>query len=521
MCKVLEKRRSPILRQRDLWSIIRPMATQDQSWMAMFSDFRGTLRIRVRGVSMLPTLRPGDEVLVEPLAAADLRPGDWVVLRGERGGGFVHRFLGWRHGRVLTKGDGHRRCDPLWPPQAVWGRVIEAYRAGRRIYDRSPQRLRRERRLAWRHRVSGTVWQWLHRGRSLLGSMLLLLLTAVAVYAAVTVTDYAAVWSGDAVRLTWETASEVGNLGFYVWRSESESGTYQKIAVRVPGNQPAEFVPGVGSEVGGTYEVYDDAVTAGHSYYYKLQDVPDSGTAGEFFGPFAPAAPPTATPVPPTATATPTATPVPPTATPIPPTATPAPSVRFWAEQTTVPAGTCTTLQWQTEHVQAVYIDGQGTLGVGAKTVCPCAAETHILHVLYPDGRGEDFSVALAVTGHCAAPATDTPTPRPSNTPTPRPTSTPRPTATPLPTATPRPTATPTALRPSPTPTATSAAEQLSPLPIPPTPTAPPSVTATPLVVAGSRPEPPYGVPFWIYGGGALLGGILIALGGWLWHKQQ
>ncbi len=486
---------------------------------------------------MLPTLRPGDELLIESVAADDLMLGDWVMVR-DRQGGYVHRFLGWRHGEMLTKGDAHRRSDPLWPPQALLGRVTEVYRDGQRVYARTPARLRRERRLARRHRLSGAVWDWLHRCKALVGLLGLWLITALIVQAAVTVTDFGASWSEERVRITWETASEVGNLGFYVWRSDNEDGTYQKIAVRVPGNSPAEFVPGVGSEVGGTYEVFDDSVTVGQSYFYKLQDVPDNGSAGEFFGPFSPEAPATATPsptatatpIPPTATPLPpTATPLPPTATPIPPTATPAPLVRFWADSSSLAAGTCTTLQWQTEHVQAVFLDGQGTLGIGAKTVCPCASVTHVLRVLYPDGHSQEFPLTISVSGQCETPATVTPTakptPRPTATPQRQPTTPPRPTATAVPTATPRPTSTATpqsTATPHPAfPTVSEtplSALMISPLGTPHTATV--TVTVTPPLVEGVPPSPRKVSYVWLYGGG-LLGLTLIALGGWLWYKQR
>nr|HID13623.1 sigma-70 family RNA polymerase sigma factor [Anaerolineae bacterium] len=95
----------------------------------------------------------------------------------------------------------------------------------------------------------------------------------------------------------------------------------------------------------------------------------------------------------PTSTVTPTPTPLAPTATPRPWTATPtppptpAPHIAFWADATTVQAGTCTTVRWETEHVQAVFFNGQGVPGLGFHQTCPCVTESHILDVLLRDGQ--------------------------------------------------------------------------------------------------------------------------------------
>ena len=137
-------------------------------WLdAITENLSGPLRLRVNGRSMLPTLRPGDEVVVHPVTAEALEPGDWVVVRNAQGA-FLHRYLGRRDGAVVTKGDGHRALDPLWPSDAVLGRVVEAQRDGRCFYRRTPGRLRREKVLAAGHHVLGDVWSVLRRVKALL-----------------------------------------------------------------------------------------------------------------------------------------------------------------------------------------------------------------------------------------------------------------------------------------------------------------------------------------------------------------
>jgi hypothetical protein len=130
---------------------------------------------------------------------------------------------------------------------------------------------------------------------------------------------------------------------------------------------------------------------------------------------------PTDTPVPPTGTQVPpTDTPVPPTDTPIPPTATftptptPQPQIKFWADATTVAAGSCTTVRWETANVKAVFFNGQGLAGIGTHQTCPCSAETHTLDVLLPNEEHDIRTLTINVTGSCVTP---TPTPTPTATP--------------------------------------------------------------------------------------------------------
>lgn len=68
------------------------------------------------------------------------------------------------------------------------------------------------------------------------------------------------------VTLEWETASEVGNLGFNVLRSLSENGTYEKINDKLIPSSP-----------GRKYTFTDNEVRAGQRYYYKIEDVSTSG----------------------------------------------------------------------------------------------------------------------------------------------------------------------------------------------------------------------------------------------------
>ena len=71
------------------------------------------------------------------------------------------------------------------------------------------------------------------------------------------------------VRLSWETASELSNLGFHVYRAESETGEYRRVTTRL--------VPGLGSSpVGARYDYVDGPLPEG-SYFYMLEDVDRRG----------------------------------------------------------------------------------------------------------------------------------------------------------------------------------------------------------------------------------------------------
>jgi hypothetical protein len=74
----------------------------------------------------------------------------------------------------------------------------------------------------------------------------------------------------DHVLLEWETASEIDNAGFHLWRSETEDGEYVRITDSLI---PAEGSPTLGVE----YEYEDLDVEPGRTYYYKLEDIDTDG----------------------------------------------------------------------------------------------------------------------------------------------------------------------------------------------------------------------------------------------------
>jgi hypothetical protein len=91
-----------------------------------------------------------------------------------------------------------------------------------------------------------------------------------AVTTSVELLSFTAVGREGAVDLSWQTASELGNLGFHLYRSASASGPYDRITTAL--------IPGLGSSpVGATYGHRDQGLTNGVRYFYKLEDVDTSG----------------------------------------------------------------------------------------------------------------------------------------------------------------------------------------------------------------------------------------------------
>lgn len=93
----------------------------------------------------------------------------------------------------------------------------------------------------------------------------------------VTLASFTATGHDSYVLLEWETASEIDNAGFNIWRSEAEADPYTKLN--------ADLIPTQGGPTtAASYSYLDDAVTNGVTYWYKLEDV-DLYGVGTMHGP--------------------------------------------------------------------------------------------------------------------------------------------------------------------------------------------------------------------------------------------
>lgn len=94
----------------------------------------------------------------------------------------------------------------------------------------------------------------------------------------IVVTQVRAAESGGSVWVEWETAVEVGTVGFRVWRLDPESGEREAVG---------GFIPGLlVSPAGGTYRVADPGAEVGGTYTYWIEEVVASGRR-RTYGPFA------------------------------------------------------------------------------------------------------------------------------------------------------------------------------------------------------------------------------------------
>jgi hypothetical protein len=88
---------------------------------------------------------------------------------------------------------------------------------------------------------------------------------------AVTLASFEAEAQPDGIRVRWETTSEVGNLGFNLYRAETPAGPRTQVnPVLIPSQAP-------GGTQGASYEYLDASVQPGQVYYYWLEDIHQSG----------------------------------------------------------------------------------------------------------------------------------------------------------------------------------------------------------------------------------------------------
>ncbi len=97
----------------------------------------------------------------------------------------------------------------------------------------------------------------------------------------VTLASFRAAAQTDGVLLMWQTASEVDNLGFEIFRSLQKDDGYQLLS-SFRNNSDLKGL--LNSSVGKTYRYLDQTTQSGQTYYYKLADVSLTGER-TFHGP--------------------------------------------------------------------------------------------------------------------------------------------------------------------------------------------------------------------------------------------
>jgi hypothetical protein len=84
----------------------------------------------------------------------------------------------------------------------------------------------------------------------------------------ITLSFFTATSTAKGVLLAWRTETEVGNIGFFIYRSESQDGSFEKIG----------WVDGTGnSAMPREYQLIDKTAKKGHTYFYYIEDVDIEG----------------------------------------------------------------------------------------------------------------------------------------------------------------------------------------------------------------------------------------------------
>jgi len=88
-----------------------------------------SIRLTALGSSMLPSIWPGDVLLIESARSQQFEPGDVVVIR-ESSGLLIHRLI-CKNGCWITRGDAMPQDDPPVRPGDVLGKVTKICRGTR------------------------------------------------------------------------------------------------------------------------------------------------------------------------------------------------------------------------------------------------------------------------------------------------------------------------------------------------------------------------------------------------------
>jgi signal peptidase I len=118
----------------------------------------GTVRLELRGTSMLPSLWPGDLLTIQSAAYDEVVAGDIVLVMRENRF-FVHRAIERKQDRDrllwITRGDAVPHCDPPIAASELLGRVAGIHRANRCFVP--------SRRVSWfRSALAWMLCRWDH-----------------------------------------------------------------------------------------------------------------------------------------------------------------------------------------------------------------------------------------------------------------------------------------------------------------------------------------------------------------------
>lgn len=107
----------------------------------------GRIRIKALGTSMLPSIWPGDILLIESTLTDEFTHGDVVLVKREKSI-LIHRLVNKNGPQWITRGDAMPQNDPPASPADILGKVSEIRCGARVITPKGPVPLL-QRMLAW------------------------------------------------------------------------------------------------------------------------------------------------------------------------------------------------------------------------------------------------------------------------------------------------------------------------------------------------------------------------------------
>jgi polysaccharide export outer membrane protein len=91
-----------------------------------------SIEFHASGKSMYPTIRDGELITVQPVTISEVKNGDIVLYRNEKGV-IAHRVVHVNKPNLLLRGDSSNTLDAPVMPDQILGKVISTKRAGRKI----------------------------------------------------------------------------------------------------------------------------------------------------------------------------------------------------------------------------------------------------------------------------------------------------------------------------------------------------------------------------------------------------
>lgn len=126
----------------------------------------GELRLQVEGWSMLPSIWPGDVLVVKRVDFSKVAEGEIVLFRRNRRL-FAHRVVRSEASDIVTRGDSMAAPDSPVEEDEILGRVISIMRDGKPLRPRTSLRIR-ERVIAGAVQRSEFAARLLVRARELM-----------------------------------------------------------------------------------------------------------------------------------------------------------------------------------------------------------------------------------------------------------------------------------------------------------------------------------------------------------------